>query len=325
MAIDWGQLRRLADQQHDLLTRRQCLTAGMSGKAVEWRVRSRRWVRLHPGVFLTRPGRDDWHTSALAALLSADSDADGADAALCGASAAYLWGLQRHPPAVVELVVPYRRTIAETRRTRVRRSMRWDNLIHETAYPWRTTLPATVVDMASRGSAADALSIVAKAVQKELTTANELRQEIRARGGHRYSRLLLPALADIDDGAQSGAEVLYLRDVERAHGLPRSVLQSPTDVGRRRFHDFGYEEYDLVVEVDGRLGHEKWSDRVRDGRRDRQLLTTSRLTTRVFYTDVAVTPCDTAGEVGAILDARGWLGSPHPCRRAGCTLRSPSL
>jgi very-short-patch-repair endonuclease len=181
------------------------------------------------------------------------------------------------------------------------------------------------MELAGRGTESDALSVVARAVQKELATPAELRREIRARGGHRYSRVLLPALSDVEHGAESGAEVLYVRDVERAHGLPRSVRQDPSDIGRRRFHDFAYEEFTLVVEVDGRLGHEAWSDRVRDGRRDRQLLTTSRLTARVFWTDVAVTPCDTAGEIGAILRSRGWAGAPHRCRRADCSLPPATL
>lgn len=93
---------------------------------------------------------------------------------------------------------------------------------------------------------------------------------------------------------------------------------------RRRYHDFGYTECGLVVELDGRLGHEQRRDRVRDGQRDRQLLTRERLTTRVFWPDVALTPCDTAAELGSILRGRGWLGRPHQCRRPGCTVPAVS-
>ena len=125
---------------------------------------------------------------------------------------------------------------------------------------------------------------------------------------------------DVEDGAQSAAELLYIRDVERAHGLPVAVRQAPSHVGRSRLHDNEYVEQRLIVEVDGRLGHERWADRVRDGRRDRQLLTTARLTTRVFFADVALDPCRTAAEVGAILTGRGWAGRPRRCRRAGCCI-----
>jgi len=76
----------------------------------------------------------------------------------------------------------------------------------------------------------------------------------------------------------------------------------------------------VIVEVDGRLGHERWADRVRDGRRDRELLTGSKITTRVFFADVAVTPCRTAADIGAILRTRGWQGAPRRCRRPRCAV-----
>jgi hypothetical protein len=320
VAVDWISLRRLADHQSGLLTRAQCLKAGMPVAMVRWRVDSGRWVRLHEGVFLTVPGRDDWRTIATAALLRALSGNPAADAALCGDSAAYLWGLRAQPPRTIELVVPQRRTVARPVGATVRRSMRWDTLVHDREFPWRTTVPATVLDVATRGSQVDALSLVARAVQRELTTVPELRAELVARGGHRHSALLRPALADIEVGGDSGAELLFIRDVERAHGLPPSRRQQASDVGRRRYHDFDYAEYGLLVEVDGRLGHEQWRDRVRDGQRDRHQLTRARVTTRVFWPDVAVTPCETAGELGSILGSRGWPGPPRRCRRAGCSI-----
>ncbi|WP_406831845.1 type IV toxin-antitoxin system AbiEi family antitoxin domain-containing protein [Pedococcus sp. KACC 23699] len=325
MAIDWGTLRRHAEAQSDLLTRRQCLDAGMTPQALRWRVTSGRWLRVHDGVFQTRPGRTGWSENATAGLLFALSGGRVADAALRGPSAAYLWGLVAHAPHRVHLVVPQRRSVVAQPGMQVRRSMRWDDLVDDRVWPWRTTVRATVLDIATGGTALDALSIVARAVQRELVTPRELLSEIVARGGHRHSRVLREGLRGVEDGAESGAELLYLRDVERAHGLPRSVGQSPSDVGARRRHDHEYTPYRLIVEVDGRLGHEQWSDRVRDGRRDRQLLTADRLTTRVFFADVALEPCRTAAEISAILVGRGWRGRPRGCRRAGCLLRHATL
>ncbi|WP_344139223.1 type IV toxin-antitoxin system AbiEi family antitoxin domain-containing protein [Pedococcus bigeumensis] len=320
MPVDWGVLRRRADEQCDLLTRAQCLAAGLSVASIEWRVRSGRWTRVHPGVFLTQPGRADWDGRAMAALLFALSGARVADAALCGRSAAYLWGIERTPPTVVEVVIPERCRVVAPQGVRIRRAFRFDAVVHDLAYPWRTTAAATVLDVAATGSPLDALSIVARAVQKEVVTTAEVAQELAARAGHRHSRILRPALADVGAGGQSGTEVLYVRDVERAHGLPTAIRQAPSDRGARRYHDNGYDEFGLIVEVDGRLGHERWADRVRDGRRDRQLLVTERLTTRVFYADVVLEPCRTAAEIAAILAGRGWAGRPRRCRRTGCVV-----
>lgn len=292
----------------------------MSPDALAWRVTSGRWRRVYEGVFQTLPGRADWTTTATAALLHTMSGGAAADAALRGESAAYACGLRATAPPIVHLVIPQRRTVTRQPGLVVRRSMRWDDLIDDRAFPWRTTMRATVLDVASAGSALDALSIVAKAVQNELVTPSELLAEITARGGHKHSRILRPALSDVRDGGQSGSELLYIRDVERAHGLPLAVRQSPSHIGRHRLHDNEYVEQKLIVEVDGRLGHERWSDRVNDGRRDRQLLTSARLTTRVFFADVAIQPCVTASEIAAILATRGWRGRPRRCRRAGCPL-----
>ena len=110
-----------------------------------------------------------------------------------------------------------------------------------------------------------------------------------------------------------------MRDVEGAHGLPVATRQSPTGQGGRR--DNEYEEYTLVVEVDGRLGHEGWSGRRRDGRRDRQAARTGRLTVRVYWDEIVSTPCALAVEVAELLAARGWAGRPRPCRRRGCAVR----
>ena len=318
MGIDWGRLAETAGRQLDLLTRRQCLDAGMSEHTLRWRVSSGRWLRPHPGVYLTIPGRDDFATTATAALLAAQSGAAAADAALCGASAGHLWGLVPKPPERIEVVVPQRRSVRLRHPgVRVRRSMRWDDLVHEMAYPWRTTVAATVLDLAGGGSPVDALSLVARAVQKELVTTRELATELGARGGHRHSALLRPALTEVESGLESGAELLYVRDVERAHGLPQARRQV---VHGRSRHDNEYEPWGLVVEVDGRLGHERWDDRVRDGQRDRAVLGTARSVTRVFFSDIAVTPCRTAGDVAAILTVRGWPGRARRCRRPGCAV-----
>ncbi len=51
-------------------------------------------------------------------------------------------------------------------------------------------------------------------------------------------------------------EYRYLRDVERAHGLPRSRHQVRVVIaGQAAYRDAYYDEYQLAVELDGRLAH----------------------------------------------------------------------
>jgi hypothetical protein len=141
-----------------------------------------------------------------------------ADAAFCGRSALYLWGIERKPPTVTEVVVPYEQAIASGPTLKVRRSVRWEDLVDETAYPWRTTLPATLLDVAAKGTAIDGLSTVARAVQKELVSVGQLRAELARRQGHRHSRVLGPALADVDpdDPSKSRGRAAWARWRRRA-------------------------------------------------------------------------------------------------------------
>ena len=211
--IDWAMLRRYADRQADLVTRAQCIEAGLTDNVLAHRLATARWLRVHDGVFLTKPGRDDWLSRALAALLYAGVGLEPTHAALAGRSALHLWGLERAEPPVVEVVVPETRRVTPAANVRIRRVSRFASVIEPTAEPHRTSVVASVLDVATHGTPLDALSLVARAVQKEMVTARQLRQEIVARGGHRHSKLLKAALADVEEGAESGAEVLYIRDV----------------------------------------------------------------------------------------------------------------
>ena len=74
-------------------------------------------------------------------------------------------------------------------------------------------------------------------------------------------------------------------------------------------HDIAYEEQRVLVELDGRLGHDG-EDRVRDGIRDRRSATRAWLTVRAFWNDVAGAPCTLATEVGEVLNQRGWRTGP---------------
>lgn len=309
-----------AAAQAGLVTRAQCSRCGLGDEAVGWRIASGRWARVHPGVYLTTPGRNGWEVGAVAAFLRAAS-ADADDAALAGEAAGFVLGVVSRPPATIEVVVPTDRRVVGTDGMTVRRTARFEEILDPLAYPWRTSAAVTVLDCAASRSDDGALAVVGRAVQRRVVTARSLAVELRARGRHPHGSLLREVLADVGDGAESAAEVRYVRDVERAHGLPAGTRQVSTRGGA--LHDTVYEGFATVVEVDGRLGHEAWSDRVRDGRRDRLAAGDGAFTCRVFWPDVAVTPCRTAREVGAVLRVRGWAGTPHPCRRRDCAVRHP--
>ena len=115
-------------------------------------------------------------------------------------------------------------------------------------------------------------------------------------------------------------EIRYMRDVERAHGLPHGQRQLSSRLDGSAIHDIGYVDQRVLVELDGRLGHEGPEARLKDGVRDRRSATTGWLTIRAFWRDVVAYPCQLALDVGAVLQSRSWTGRVRPCRRGACSV-----
>lgn len=287
---------------------------GISLESVRWALASGRWVALHPGVYLTTPGRDDWEVRAVSVLLSV-----GGPVALAGSSARFAWGLERREPETADVVIPAARRAAVRPGLVVTRTRRFDEQVHATAWPHRTTVEHSVLAVKRSDPADRVLALVARACQQGLTSEARLAEALASRPGQPHAALLRECLADVGAGAESAAEIRYVRDVERAHGLPVATRQ--VVLGQNRRCDNLYADQHLVLEIDGRLGHEGWTGRVRDGVRDRAAARQGRLTVRGYWPDVAVAPCTFAEEVGFLLRLRGWRGAPRACRRRGCALR----
>lgn len=296
--------------QSGLVTRAQAHLAGVSDGGIEWRLRTRRWVAVHPGVYQTTPGREDWETRAVAALLHV-----GAPSALCGPSAGFAWGLVESPGDEMHVVVPASRRATSGNGVTVTRTRAGLDRVHQTAWPHRVTIEHTVLDMSLGATLERAIALAARACQKKLTTPERLAAALECRPNQTHRLLLAEALTDVGE-LESIAELRYVRDVERAHGLPAGQRQTTAPGSGRR--DSEYEEVAVIVEVDGRLAHEGWAGRRRDGRRDRDAARSGRLTVRVFWIEITQTPCDLASELADVFAIRGWQGSAHPCRKAGC-------
>ncbi|NUR17700.1 MAG: hypothetical protein HOQ13_15540 [Dermatophilaceae bacterium] len=79
------------------------------------------------------PGRQDWETSAVAALLHA-----GRGSALCDTSAGYLWGLIRSAPHPIRVVVPAARRVRDVEGVLISRSRHAPDRVDPLAWPHRT-------------------------------------------------------------------------------------------------------------------------------------------------------------------------------------------
>ena len=106
---------------------------------------------------------------------------------------------------------------------------------------------------------------------------------------------------------------MYLREVERPHGLPVGNRQR-SRLGLPYCTDVGYDSYRLLVELDGRDGHEG-AGRFRDMRRDNRFAAGGFSTLRFGFFDVVDHPCAVAGQVWAVLAERGHSKSFSHCSR----------
>ncbi|WP_256793781.1 hypothetical protein [Terrabacter sp. Ter38] len=300
-------LRARAAGQSGLVSRAQALSGGMTRKAVECRLTSGRWIAVHPGVYQTMPGRQDWETLAVAALLHA-----GRGSALCGSSAGYLWGLVRAAPDQIRVVVPATRRVRDVPGVVISRSRHALDRVDPVSWPHRTTVEHTVLDLSDRRRPDRAVAVAAKAIGLELTSTDRLRAALAGRPQQSDRALLLEIFAEVAEGCESPAERRFIRDVERAHGLPCGTSQSPFGKAGRRDREY---DHGVVAEIDGRLGHGGWLDVQRDGRRDRAAAVAGRTTLRCYWSDLVPTACALALEVAQVLRAKGWDGRPRGCGR----------
>lgn len=308
-------LETIARRQAGVLSRDQARRF-LTEEAIRHRLTSRRWRRIHPGVYLTSSGQADWRARAHAALLHC-----GPGAALSLGSAAYLLGLSEKAPAVLNVVIPNGRKVAAVPGVRIRRSRADETVIRRGL---RVTAPArTVLDLADqRGLGAEAaIALAADAVRSRRLSGQELTDALGRRARHRHRQALRLALGEIDQGTQSLLEVRTLRRVIRAHALPPFALQVlDRDCGVRR--DFECQEYGVILEVDGRLGH-LGAGRLADYRRDREAARTGRITLRAGWHDVSESPCELAADLLGALRARGYPGRLRACGPT-CTAGSPA-
>ena len=166
----------------------------------------------------------------------------------------------------------------------------------------------------------DAYGWIARAVNERRTTAEKLRVVLQSRPRLRWRRALHEGLGDVAAGCRSVLEMAYLRDVERAHGLP--TAQRQVEVNRsegKSYLDVRYGRYATRVELDGLAAHPHHR-RFRDMDRDNFAVAAGETPLRYGTADVVGNPCRVAQQVVAVLHRNGWRGVPNPCRRPSCAI-----
>jgi hypothetical protein len=281
---------------------------------IKFRIRSRRWQQIHPGVYATFTGVPGRNALFWAAVLSA-----GPGAVLSHETAAELLSLTDKAADSIHVSIPRQRHVAAVPGVSIHRSARAVEAALGYSNPPRTRVEETVLDLTQTAvTFDDVCGWVTRAFARELTDETRLRAAMKARSRLRWRTDLNELISAAAGGDHSVLEFRYERDVERAHGLPEPVRQAPFagPDGRRGRRDRVYREYGVVVELDGRLAHpieSQWKDKARDN----AAAADGQQSLRYGWAHVRWAPCATAAEVARVLQSRGWKGRPRPCS-PGC-------
>jgi hypothetical protein len=280
------------------------------------RVRRQAWLPLYPGVYTILTGPPGRSARLWAAVLYS-----GPGALLSHETAAELHGLADTPSDPIYVTVPGHRRVIPAKGISIYRSARALETVQGRTYPLRTRVEETVLDLTQTAATFDDVcGWVTRAFARDLTDEARLRKAMSARPKLRWRTDLDELIAVAADGDHSVLEYRYDRNVERAHGLPEARRQAPFTGpgGRRGRRDRVYQDYALVVELDGRLAHpdeNQWKDKARDN----AAVVAGMQTLRYSWVQVRRDPCQVAIEVARVLRTQGWRGRPRACS-PGCPM-----
>ena len=301
-------IAQIAEAQAGVVSREQLRLLNVSKAAMERLLRQGWWRSLAPGIYHTAPSDPTWNGFAWAGVLI------GGDGARLGPRASgFLHNLVDEAPRPVDVLVPVGRSARIGGEWRFSRERPGARSARSVGAPPRLTVEDAVLDLSATASEAELVALVTKAVQSRRTTPRRLLLTMNERSRYKHRRLLADILGDVAAGAESPLEMKFLHHVERPHGLPRGNRQRRRH-GLPYLSDIGYDGYRVLVELDGRTGHEG-VERFRDMNRDNQFALIEWITLRYGWFDVVHRPCLVAFQIAAALVARGWSGLPTRCSR----------
>ena len=306
-------LAEALDLQVGVISRRQALIAGESDNDLRRRLRRREWASVHPGVYVTHTGPLTWLQRAWAAVLYAEPAALTHGSALRADDGPGRRGSDEGP---IHIAVHRDRVLRAPAGVVIHRLADLDTKVRWNASPPRVRVEHAAIDVAAEATdELSAIATLADAVRSRRTTATRLLEALDSRSRISRRRLLTAVLTDVTDGVCSTLEREYLAAVERAHGLPTGDRQVRESVKGTLYRDVVYTAFGIIVELDGRLFHERTLDRDRDMERDLDAALGHRDTVRLGWGQVHVRPCLTAAKIGRLLQQRGWQGAPRRCPR----------
>jgi very-short-patch-repair endonuclease len=274
----------LASRQHGVVARAQLLVAGVSPDVVNRRVKGKRLLPVHRGVYLVGPVRAPYAREMAAVL------ACGGASMLSHWSAAVLWQLEPHrarpDPVEVSAAGGAHPRIPGIRVHRVR-SLAADEATEFEGIPI-TTPARTICDLAGLAAQRELEHALAEALGRGLTDRDEL-LAVSARCSRRPGigtlRTLLAKETE-PELTRSNAE-RHLFDLIGQAQLPKPAANTSV-LGHRG--DFHWPSERFVLEVDGFAFHSSSQRFEKDRRRDAELAAAGVRVMRVTWRQLVHEP-----------------------------------
>jgi hypothetical protein len=231
----WAGFRDLAEAQARVLSRSQLRECGVTRRAIRKHLMAGRWRLAGPRVVVLHTGELTRLQSWWVGILHA-----GRSACLAGLSASEAAGLIGWEREATHVLVPKGARIPRLPGVIVHESRRFGPAdIHPVRRPPQTRIARSLVDAAVwMADAGAGCGLLAAGVQQRLTRIADLQAALDQAGQVRHKQIMRQALADIDGGAHSLAEIDLVR-LCRRYGLQRPTYQQYRSdaAGRRRYLD----------------------------------------------------------------------------------------
>lgn len=262
-----------AAAHHGLVTFHEARAHGLSSDQIQHRARSRKWRRVHQGVFAVAGAPETWEQHVLAAVLAA-----GEGAIASHATAAALWALHDAiRERTIEITVPRPRLPRLTGVT-VHRSALLAHDDFAIAEEIRlTSVARTLVDLTAVRGLGWIARAMDDALRRNLTSLPAVRDCARRLGGAPGRRpsvvhLLVAERFDAGGGkTESWLERMVL-GVLRDAGIPEPEPQYDVMADGHRYRlDFAWPHQRVAVEVDGYGPHSSYAAFHDDRQRDLRL------------------------------------------------------
>jgi very-short-patch-repair endonuclease len=280
------------------LARRQLLQRGWSEEEIDWRIRTGRLHRLHPGVYAVGHALVPRHGRWMAAVL-----ASGPEAVLSHWSAAALWGIRPNGRSRIDVTVAHRSRSSDLICRHVAEVPDDERGMKE-GIPV-TSVPRTIFDLAVTEDLDTVVAMLREAEYLNLwdrLSLWDLLNRYPGKRGSRKVRYALERLKEEPPGRRRSKLEERFAPFLRRYRLPMPRFNDWILLDAKRYQvDCHWPGTHQVVELDGWQGHGTPSAFREDRARDRALSAAGYSVTRITFNQLDDEPEAIAADLRALL------------------------